>query len=89
MAIISPSFKLVPKLPITKVMEKIMTLAYYKDVKTMKDKTHPVKDVDLSNIEFDRDGVVRLSLGRKETQRKLWRSMQQFADITPNTAKSQ
>lgn len=70
-------------------MEKNITLAYYMDVKKMKDTTQPQKDVDLSNIEFDRDGVVRLSLGRKETQRKLWQSMQQFADITPNTAKSQ
>tara|TARA_Y100000780_G_C13694801_1_gene421046 strand:+ start:751 stop:963 length:213 start_codon:yes stop_codon:yes gene_type:complete len=70
-------------------MEKNITLAYYMDVKKMKDTTQPQKDVDLSNIEFDRDGVVRLSLGRKETQRKLWQSMQQFADITPSTAKSQ
>ncbi|MCP4589091.1 hypothetical protein [Pseudoalteromonas sp.] len=65
-----------------------MTLAYYNNVNDKNDKPSSAKDVDLSNIEFDRDGVVRLSLGRKETQKKLWKSMQQFADITPKTAKS-
>jgi hypothetical protein len=42
---------------------------------------NPTQDVDLSNVEFDRDGIVRMALDRKETQRKLWKSMQQFADI--------
>lgn len=44
------------------------------------------KDVDLSNVEFDRDGVVRMALDRKKTQRKLWESMQQFADIPVSKA---
>jgi|OM-RGC.v1.037118065 hypothetical protein len=44
-------------------------------------------DVDLSNVEFTRDGVVRFALNRKKTQRELWKSMQQFADI-PETNKA-
>lgn len=51
-------------------------------MKKRKENKQP-REVDLSNIEFNRDGVVRLSIGRKETQRKLWESMQQFADIKP------
>ena len=39
--------------------------------------------VDLQHIEFDKDGTVRLALHRKETQRALWKSMQQFEDIKP------
>jgi hypothetical protein len=59
----------------------------YKSGYTMskKDKKHTV---DLQHIEFDKDGVVRLALHRKETQRELWKSMQQFKDIKPtNTQK--
>ena len=37
--------------------------------------------VDLQHIEFDKDGIVRLALHRKETQRELRKSMQQFKDI--------
>ena len=50
-------------------------------------KNIPSQDVDLSNVEFDRDGIVRMALDRKETPRKLWKSMQQFADI-PVTRKA-
>tara|TARA_Y100001934_G_C12283813_1_gene741298 strand:+ start:1306 stop:1482 length:177 start_codon:yes stop_codon:yes gene_type:complete len=35
----------------------------------------------LQHIEFTQDGVVKFALWRKATQRKLWESMQQFADI--------
>tara|TARA_B100000780_G_scaffold260942_1_gene213038 strand:- start:591 stop:761 length:171 start_codon:yes stop_codon:yes gene_type:complete len=45
------------------------------------------QNVDLSNIDFNRDGVVRFAINRKKTQRKLWESMQQFADI-PESNKS-
>jgi len=44
---------------------------------TTKNKKHVV---DLQHIEFDKDGIVRLALHRKETQRALWKSMQQFKD---------
>ena len=50
-----------------------------------KNKEH---SVDLQHIEFDKDGVVRLALHRKETQRKLWKSMQQFKDIKPTVTKN-
>ena len=39
------------------------------------------QDVDLSNVEFNSDGVVRMALDRKETQKRLWESMQQFQHI--------
>jgi hypothetical protein len=45
----------------------------------------PTQDVDLSNVTFDRDGVVRMALERKATQKKLWESMQQFANIQEST----
>ena len=44
--------------------------------------------VDLQHIEFDKDGIVRLALHRKETQRALWKSMQQFKDIKPTVSKN-
>ena len=44
--------------------------------------------VDLQHIEFDKDGTVRLALHRKETQRALWKSMQQFEDIKPTVPKN-
>jgi hypothetical protein len=47
---------------------------------TKKDERHTV---DLQHIEFDKDGVVRLALHRKETQKELWKSLQQFKDIRP------
>jgi len=47
---------------------------------TKKGKKHTV---DLQHIEFDKDGVVRLAMHRKETQKELWKSMQQFKDIKP------
>lgn len=43
------------------------------------------KDPDLSNIEFNRDGIVRMALGRKETQQKLWESIKAFADYPTKT----
>lgn len=43
---------------------------------------------DLQHINFDRDGCVHLALHRKETQKKLWESMQQFKDIKPARKKS-
>ena len=52
---------------------------------TNKDKEH---SVDLQHIEFDKDGIVRLALHRKETQRALWKSMQQFKDIKPTVPKN-
>ena len=52
---------------------------------TNKDKEH---SVDLQHIEFDKDGIVRLALHRKETQRALWKSMQQFKDIKPTVSKN-
>tara|TARA_Y100001001_G_C7745725_1_gene216039 strand:- start:261 stop:449 length:189 start_codon:yes stop_codon:yes gene_type:complete len=42
---------------------------------------------DLRHIEFDSDGVVRMALNRKETQRKLWDSIQQFANIAVASGK--
>ena len=45
----------------------------------------PEQAIDLSNVTFDRDGVVRMALERKSTQKKLWESMQQFADIQEST----
>lgn len=44
--------------------------------------------VDLQHIEFNKDGIVRLALHRKETQRALWKSMQQFKDIKPTVSKN-
>lgn len=52
---------------------------------TNKDKEHAV---DLQHIEFDKNGIVRLALHRKETQRALWKSMQQFKDIKPTVSKN-
>ena len=52
---------------------------------TNKDKEH---SVDLQHIEFNKDGIVRLALHRKETQRALWKSMQQFKDIKPTVSKN-
>lgn len=52
---------------------------------TNKDKEHVV---DLQHIEFDKDGIVRLALHRKETQKALWKSMQQFEDIKPTVSKN-
>lgn len=43
---------------------------------------------DLQHIEFDKDGVVRLAMHRKETQNELWKSMQQFKDIKPTVSKN-
>jgi hypothetical protein len=51
---------------------------------TNKDKK---RTVDLQHIEFDEDGIVRLRLHRKETQKKLWKSLQQFKDIRPTLTK--
>lgn len=45
------------------------------------------EEPDLRHIEFDRDGVVRMALNRKETQRKLWDSIKQFANITVSSGK--
>ena len=47
---------------------------------TKKDRQH---NEDLQHIEFDKDGIVCLALHRKETQKELWKSMQQFKDIKP------
>ena len=43
---------------------------------------------DLQHINFDRDGCVHLALHRKETQKKLWESMQQFKDVKPTSLKN-
>lgn len=45
------------------------------------------EEPDLRHIEFDSDGVVRMALNRKETQRKLWDSIQQFANIAVASGK--
>ena len=52
---------------------------------TDKDNEHAA---DLQHIEFDKDGIVRLALHRTETQRALWKSMQQFKEIKPTVPKN-
>lgn len=66
-------------------MVSMKYICYDEKVSKVNSNTPSPKDPDLSNIEFNSDGIVRMALGRKETQKKLWESIKAFADYPTKT----